>query len=179
MLTGKQNEPVGTLKIVAPKSFGALNFADAVIAFAQSQPRITVSLILDDFTFRPFDFVEKGFDLALRASSIRDSRSHLPPRWALWIGSSALPTEYLACQGTLQTPEDLIGRPCIVHLNVSPNDRLWGFDGPRRHSSIKVEGPFLSNSRPSVRMYPQGKSVRSLVQRSGSRARHRDQTASG
>jgi len=47
--------------------------SDAVIAFSHKHPQIRVSLTLSDFTFRPGDFVEDGFDVAVRIADIRDS----------------------------------------------------------------------------------------------------------
>ena len=43
-----------------------------MIAFSKAHPQIRVSLSLNDFTFRPGDFVEEGFDLAIRIADIRD-----------------------------------------------------------------------------------------------------------
>src|SRR6185503_8022698 len=72
-LVREHNEPAGTLKVVAPKSFGSLNLADATIAFAQAHPRVRELLTLDDYAFLPYDFVERGFDLAIRSAITRDS----------------------------------------------------------------------------------------------------------
>jgi DNA-binding transcriptional LysR family regulator len=41
-------QPAGTLRILAPNSFGALHVADAVIAFAKQQPRLKLSLLLEN-----------------------------------------------------------------------------------------------------------------------------------
>src|SRR5207247_10221726 len=51
-----------TLRIVAPKSFGTMNLSDAILDFAQAEPKIRISLVLADFSFRPHEFVEKGYD---------------------------------------------------------------------------------------------------------------------
>lgn len=69
----ERHVPKGTIKVHAPKSFGTLVLTDTVIAFSRAQPAIRISLILGDFTFRPYDFVENGFDMGIRISLIRDS----------------------------------------------------------------------------------------------------------
>ena len=65
-------EATGTLRVVAPKSFGSLHLADAVVAFAAAQPKLNVSRSLEDVSFRrPYEFVERGLDLALRSAAVR------------------------------------------------------------------------------------------------------------
>src|SRR5581483_9977451 len=71
--TQPENKPIETLRVVAPKSFGTMNLADAILDFADSRPHVRVSLVLEDFSFRPYEFVEKGYDLALCLAAIRDS----------------------------------------------------------------------------------------------------------
>ena len=65
--------PLGTIRILAPKSFGVVHLSDAMIAFCEAHPQIRVSLSLSDFTFRPSDFVDEGFDVAICIADIRDS----------------------------------------------------------------------------------------------------------
>src|ERR1700732_3288517 len=65
--------PQGGIRVLAPKSFGVTCLSDAMISFSEAHPQIRVSLSLGDFTFRPGDFVEEGFDVAIRIADIRDS----------------------------------------------------------------------------------------------------------
>jgi DNA-binding transcriptional LysR family regulator len=151
-----RTEPVGTLKVAAPKSFGSLHIADAVVDFAKLHPRLHVSLLLDDVSFRrPYDFVERGLDLALRISSLPNS-SVTERRIALldWIVCAA--PDYLARVGRPAVPAELAQHECLVHLNVAANDRIWRFEEPkakggRRSLSVKVEGSFFSNSALALR----------------------------
>jgi DNA-binding transcriptional LysR family regulator len=141
-----RNKPSGTIKILAPKSFGSLVLADAVIDFARIQPRLRVSLVLNDFSFRPYDFIEGGFDLGIRiAVAIRDSsllaRQLATLEWILCAAPS-----YLDREGPPRSVDELRTRPCLAHVNVEPNDRLWRFRGPRGATSVKIDGPLLSNS---------------------------------
>jgi DNA-binding transcriptional LysR family regulator len=148
--------PVGTLKLSAPKSFGTLHLADAVVDFAKLHPRLHVSLMLDDVSFRrPYDFVERGLDLALRITSLPNSslteRRVAPLDWIV----CAAP-DYLARAGRPTLPPELAHHDCLVHLNVAANDRIWRFEEPkakggRRSLSVKVEGSFFSNSALALR----------------------------
>jgi DNA-binding transcriptional LysR family regulator len=151
-----RTEPVGTLKLAAPKSFGTLHLADAIVDFAKLHPRLNVSLILDDVSFRrPYDFVERGLDLALRISSLPNSsviETEIAP--LDWVVCAA--PDYLARAGRPVVPADLADHDCLVHLNVSANDRIWRFEskksgGGRRSLSVKVNGAFFSNSALALR----------------------------
>ena len=141
-----RTEPVGTLKLSAPKTFGAVYLADAIIAFAKVQPRLRVSLILEDVSFRrSYDFAERGLDLALRISSLRNSSVIERPIAALdWVVCAT--PDYLARAGRPAIPADLADHACLVHVNVAANDLIWRFEGPKGRASVKVSGAFFSNS---------------------------------
>ena len=68
-----QKEPEGALKILAPKSFTTLALGDAIASFAAAYPHLNISLMLDDLSFRSYDFIERGFDVAVHTTPIRDS----------------------------------------------------------------------------------------------------------
>jgi DNA-binding transcriptional LysR family regulator len=150
LIVKTRTEAVGTLKLTAPKSFGAVHLADAAVAFAGIQPKLRVSLVLEDVSFRLGEFSEKGLDLALRITSIRNAsfveEAITPLDWLV----CAAP-DYLAREGRLTSPGDLTGRACLVHVNVLPSDHVWRFEGPKGHQSIKVTGVFMSNSALALR----------------------------
>jgi DNA-binding transcriptional LysR family regulator len=133
------------LKVVAPKSFGVLKLADAIMDFTEAQPRFRISLSLEDFSFRLNEFSEKGYDLAICISSIRESalisRRIASLEWIL----CATP-EYVRRYGRPQSPQDLKNHSCLAHLNLELNDRIWRFKKEAAHASIRIDGPFRSNS---------------------------------
>jgi DNA-binding transcriptional LysR family regulator len=135
----------GMIKVHAPKSFGTVVLTDAVIAFSKAQPGIRLSLILGDFTFRPYDFVEYGFDLAIRVSPIRDS-SLIARKVGTVESVLCASPRYLKREGQPKDIAELAARPCLVHLNLAPNDRVWTFQGPKGNRSIDISGPIYSNS---------------------------------
>ena len=145
-----RSEPAGTLRLAAPKSFGTLHLADAIIAFARVQPRLRVQLVLENISFQTADFGERGFDLALRFSSARNASLIEHPVAALdWV-VCATPA-LLMQEGRPAAPSDLGNRSCLLHVNASANDRIWRFDGPRGPVSVKVGGSFSSNSALALR----------------------------
>jgi DNA-binding transcriptional LysR family regulator len=146
-----RTEPVGTLKLAAPKSFGTLHLSDALVDFAKVQPRLRCSLALEDVSFRRgYDFVERGLDLALRISSLRHASVIEQTIGMLdWIVCAA--PDYLARAGRPTAPADLAGHACLVHTNVVANDRIWRFEGARGAVTVKVNGAFFSNSALALR----------------------------
>lgn len=68
-----QKEPAGSLKILAPKSLTTLALGDAIASFAAAYPHLNINLMLDDLSFRSYDFIERGFDVAVHTTPIRES----------------------------------------------------------------------------------------------------------
>lgn len=146
-------EPAGALKLVAPKSFGSLHLADAVVDFATAQPKLRVALGLEDVGFRrPYEFVERGIDLALRISSQQTTSLTEEEITILdWVVCAA--PSYLTRMGRPARPEDLARHLCLIHSNVTANDRIWRFEGSKggTGNSVKVAGTFFSNSALALR----------------------------
>ncbi len=145
-LTHARTEPAGTLKIVAPKSFGTVHMADAIIDFAKIQPRLRVTLLLEDVSFRrSYDFVERGLDLSIRMSSVHSASVIEQQVGAIdWIVCAA--PDYLAQAGRPARPADLAEHACLIHAGVEANDRIWRFQGAKGPVAAKVNATFFSNS---------------------------------
>lgn len=144
------SEPAGTLRIAAPKSFGALHLSDAIIAFAKTYPRLHVQLVLENVAFKIADFGKRGFDLVLQFSPARNASLIEQPIAAMdWVVCAA--PSLLAREGRPSTPSDLASRSCLLHETALPNDRQWPFEGPRGRVFAKVGGSFTSNSALALR----------------------------
>jgi len=140
-----QKEPEGTLKILAPKSLTTLALGDAIASFAAAYPHLNISLMLDDLSFRSYDFIERGFDVAVHTTPVRDSnlvaRKIAALRWLLCASP-----KYLKDSGEPHEPRDLGRHQCLIHVNSDPSDRVWRLHGGSGLTSVKVQGPFASNS---------------------------------
>ena len=68
-----QREAEGTVRVMAPKSFGSLYLGRVFADFVARYPNIHVSLFLTDLSLRTFDLVESGSDLAIRLTAQADS----------------------------------------------------------------------------------------------------------
>jgi DNA-binding transcriptional LysR family regulator len=140
-----QKEPRGSLKVTAPKSFGTLYLSDVVVSFSAQYPNIQVSLILEDYSFRPYDFVDAGLDVAVRLGDLPDStliaRKIATLQWVVCASP-----KYLAQHGEPRTPADLGKHTCLAHVNLDPNDRAWRLHDADHLISVKISGDFSSNS---------------------------------
>jgi TRC40/GET3/ArsA family transport-energizing ATPase len=91
------------------------------------------------------DFIERGFDVAVHTTPIRDSnlvtRRIANLRWLLCASPA-----YLKEHGAPETPRELARHQCLVHINSDPSDRVWRLRSGNGQVSIKVQGPFASNS---------------------------------
>lgn len=149
-IASHRGAPRGTIKVHAPKSFGSLVLTDAVMAFSRAHPTVHVSLILGDFTFRPYDFVENGFDMGIRISLIRDS-SLIARKIGIVESMLCAAPDYLERYGGPKNVDDLAAHACLAHLNVAPNDRAWTFQSSKGARSVDISGPFYSNSALALR----------------------------
>lgn len=145
-----RDSPRRTIKVHAPKSFGTLVLTNAAIAFSKAQPAIRVSLILGDFTFRPYDFVENGFDIGIRISLVRNSSLMARKIGTVESVLCASP-QYLKRRGLPASVSELAAHACLAHLNVAPNDHVWTFQDPKGIRSVNISGPFYSNSALALR----------------------------
>jgi DNA-binding transcriptional LysR family regulator len=143
-------EPAGALRILAPTTFGALHIADAVIAFAKTQPRLRVSLLLENTWFRQSDFSQRELDIALRFAPIRKTQMVAEPIAVFdWVVCAA--PEYLERRGRPARPGDLASHACLIHANALPDDHIWRFLGPKGNLSVRVNGAMYSNSALALR----------------------------
>jgi DNA-binding transcriptional LysR family regulator len=142
--------PAGTLRILAPSSFGTLHIADAVIAFAKVQPRLRVSLLLENTWFRQDDFTQRGLDVALRFAPIRKS-AMIAEQIAEFTWAVCAAPDYISRHGRPQKPADLAAHACLIHSNALPDDHIWRFEGPKGGLSVRVSGAMYSNSALALR----------------------------
>jgi DNA-binding transcriptional LysR family regulator len=142
--------PAGTLRILAPSSFGSLHIADAAIGFAKVQPRLKISLLLENTWFRQEDFSQRGLDMALRFAPIRKT-TMIAKEIAEFAWVVCASPDYLARRGRPQKPADLSAHACLIHSNALPDDHMWRFEGPKGGITVRVTGEMYSNSALALR----------------------------
>ena len=133
------------MKVAAPKSFGTLHLSDAVVSFSVKYSDIQLSLILEDYSFRAYDFVDQGLDVAVRLGDLPDSTLVARKIATLqWIVCAS--PEYLSRRGEPKTPADLGTHDCLAHVNLDPNDHAWRLHNSDHVISVKIASAFSSNS---------------------------------
>lgn len=70
-ITGRQSVPVGHLRISMPTTYAHFRLLPLLPLFTAAYPKISVEV---DISNRNIDFVEEGFDLAIRLGTPKDSR---------------------------------------------------------------------------------------------------------
>ena len=136
--------PFGSVSVLAPKSFGVICVSDAMIAFSRAHPQICVSLMLNDFTFCPGDFVEDGFDIAILYCG-HPYLTMLSRRIATLKSVLCASPAFVARAGAPQKVADLARCSCLAHLSSDEHDHVWRFGG-QNGGVIRLDGAFHSNS---------------------------------
>ena len=143
-----QATPRGKLRVNAPMSFSLLRLAPALPDFLALYPEIDVDIAMND---RRVDLMEEGFDLAIRIGRLADSSlvaRKLASVRRIICGSP----DYLAEQGTPQTPADLRRHACLCYSNADTVDE-WRFtDSDGKPISVEVKGRVRANNGDLLRL---------------------------
>jgi DNA-binding transcriptional LysR family regulator len=102
-------EPRGSIRVTAPVDIGQTLLADVIAAFVERYPQVRFEVTL---TSRVVDLVAEGFDVALRASPMRDSSLVARRLGSATMGLYASPA-YLRRRGVPKTPADLASHEMI------------------------------------------------------------------
>ncbi len=145
VLSGFRDQPMGTLRITAPRLSGALLIEPLMPLFRQAYPQVSLDISLDDATV---DLMESGFDAGIRlGESIEKDMIavRLTPdlQWSV-VGSPA----YLAKAGKPLSPEELTRHACIgFRFASSGSAHRWEFRRDGRDFTVGVESSVLVNDR--------------------------------
>ena len=116
--------PRGRLRLTAPLTFGSLELAPALNAFAGLYPDIELDVSFSD---RVVNVVDEGFDLAVRVGRPGDSSLIIRRLCAVRIVVVGAPS-YLEHHDAPASPADLGQHACIIDTNFREPNR-WPFKG--------------------------------------------------
>ena len=119
--------------------------AQQIAVYVARYPRVGEELILND---RHVDFVEEGFDLAIRIGRLADSSLIAKKIGEMRLVACAAPS-YLSARGRPQTPHDLSAHDCVLYPYASTGG-VWTFSGPRGGESARVSGRILCNNGEAI-----------------------------
>ena len=130
-------KPRGRLRMTAPLTFGVLELAPALNAFASRYPDIELDISFSD---RVANLVEEGYDVAVRVGRPRDSSLMMRKLLEVQIVVVASPA-YLEWHPKPMTPADLSDHTCIIDTNFREPNR-WPFrgDGEEGTQFVAVSG---------------------------------------
>jgi DNA-binding transcriptional LysR family regulator len=108
-ITGRQKVPGGVLRISVPTTYAHYRLLPLLPRFTQAYPKIELEVNISN---RTIDFVEEGYDLAIRLGEPRDSRLIAHALEDATLGVFASPA-YLRKNGTPRTLAGLRQHECI------------------------------------------------------------------
>ena len=141
------SEPSGTLRVMAPTSFGSFHLTRAIAEYRKQYPKVTIDLVL---TGRTPDFVGEGLDLAIRTGELKDSNQIARRLSESRLVVCAAPS-YLEQFGRPQVPSDLTEHNCLVFSPRSPLG-AWPFTVDEKAVTVRVNGDVKANTGDALRI---------------------------
>jgi DNA-binding transcriptional LysR family regulator len=124
VVAGQQAMPTGVLRISAPTTYAHYRLFPLLPRFVAAYPKVQIEISVSN---RNIDFVEEGFDLAIRLGTPQDSRLVARKLEDATLGLFASP-DYLKRRGTPKNLADLKTHDCIPFVLPSTGRALpWLF----------------------------------------------------
>jgi len=131
----------GQLRLAAPLSFGLCHLSAAIDDFVREHPGLSFDI---DFSDRLVDLLERGMDLAIRITALKDSslkaRRICPVRLRLCASPA-----YLETHGAPESPEDL-RRHEMLGYNIGSGTALKLLDTQGKELVIQTSSRMVANN---------------------------------
>ncbi|MGN7742967.1 LysR family transcriptional regulator [Pseudomonas sp. 22526] len=131
--------PRGLLRISASTSFGQAQLADAMAAYVERYPGVSIDLQMLD---RAVNLVDERIDLAIRASNDLDPNL-IARRLTICRSVICASPAYLREHPTPQRVEELSQHNCLTHSYFGKS--LWHFEQDGEQISVPVQGNISAN----------------------------------
>lgn len=131
----------GQLRISLPVAFGRLWIAPLIPPFLKKYPEIRIDA---RYTVRYVDVVAEGFDVAIRAGTLRDS-SLKARRVASFQNMLVASPEYVAAQGEPSHPNELPKHQCLAFVRPSASSD-WTLRKGKQIETVRPEGPLSADN---------------------------------
>jgi DNA-binding transcriptional LysR family regulator len=136
---GNHADPSGVLRVSTSTTYGHYRLLPLLPKFAMRYPKLRVEVNISN---RNIDFVDEGYDVAIRLGIPQDSRLVARTLENATLGVFAAP-KYLKKYGTPKTPDDLLEHECIQFVLPSSGRGMpWIF-----HDSAGTEIDFSFEGR--------------------------------
>lgn len=139
LITQKQLEPQGVLRMTAPVELGAILLPEVINQFQKQYPKVKLDIILSD---RTVDLISEGIDLAIRAGQLKDSTLIAKKIGSVFFAPFASP-KYLKAHGTPKYPKDLKDHRCIIFSPFGVNG--WPLSGAGSSQVVSLNSSLTVN----------------------------------
>lgn len=140
-ITGAQTVPSGPLRISVSAAYGTFRLLPLMPKFTELYPQIEIDISISD---KIIDFVEEGFDIAIRLGTPQDSRLVAFKLEDAMLGVFGTPG-YLAKKGVPRAIDDLAAHDCIQYISPNTGRPLqWLFTD---RQGTPIEKPIVSRMR--------------------------------
>ncbi|WP_432200138.1 LysR family transcriptional regulator [Erythrobacter sp. W53] len=137
MVRTDQVEIGGILRVSAAGEFAEAHIAPALAEFAKRHRDLVIEI---DYNSKSVNFVEEGFDFAIRYGRLQDSSLIARKLIDRTLVAAASP-EYLEIHGMPEIPQQLASHSCLT-----TNSNRWLFRSDEGETEISVSGRWRSNS---------------------------------
>ena len=137
----RSGDPVGELRVSAPRAFGLDQIAPAFPVFISSFPGLTIHFSLSDAMV---NLIEDNVDVAIRMGQLQDSSLRSRKLCDLQRIVVAAPS-YLAAHGVPVTPHGLRRHECLMWDGQHDRLNQWPFQINGKLEKIPVQGRFRSS----------------------------------
>lgn len=137
----RSGDPVGELRISAPRAFGLDQVAPALAAFVSCYPELTVHFSLSDTLV---NLIEDNYDVAVRMGQLKDSSLRSRKLCNLQRIVVASPA-YIAAHGSPVTPNGLGRHNCLMWDGQHDHLNQWPFMINGKGQKLPVQGKFRSS----------------------------------
>ena len=135
-----EDEPAGLVRISVPASLEQ-HLVVATTVFQAKWPDVSFGLTSTDLKI---DLIAEGYDLAIRAGTLKDSTLRARKLAEVPRRLCASP-DYLGRAPKLAHPRDIQNHNCLV-LRRDPGVNTWRFKDGRRIVDVRAEGSLTANS---------------------------------
>lgn len=148
-IAAPDGRPRGLLRLSVPDAFGRRVIMPLVNDYLERWPEVRIDI---DFSDRPVDLVEEGFDLAIRigGESAPDGIvSRVVAEYPVWF--CAAPS-YLERRGHPADAEALSAHDCILFRSRSRTQEWLGLSGGEHSEKLLAHGRLRMNSAEAIRL---------------------------
>ncbi len=140
--------PRGSLRLIAPVSFGNFSLVPALNDFMARYPKVSIELTLDN---RAPELIHDGYELGIHIGTLQDTSLVARPLRPYRRILAAAPS-YLAQYGTPTHPEQLADHSCLG-LSYWRHHERWHLHGPGDQvCNVPVQGRFTANHGDALRI---------------------------